>query len=130
MADWIHKTTLQYHVSISETKLPDPPASNYVKNPLPDRATILAIAQKYRKLTVDTVSEMNQTEKDAVDAADAAAAATADKAYAKAENEKRYLKGLVLALLDEINDLRDEHSLAHRTPAQAKTAIENKIDSL
>ncbi len=42
---------------------------------------------------------------------------------------KKYLKAIVELMLDEINTLRALHSLSDRTLAQAKTAIDNKIDS-
>lgn len=42
---------------------------------------------------------------------------------------KKYLQAIVSLLLDEINTLRALHSLTDRTIAQAKTAIDNKIDS-
>lgn len=129
MADWIHKTTLQYLVSLGEPALPEA-AANYVRNPLPNRATILGIEQKYRKLSGSTVSEMTVGEKAAVDAVLEAAATLADKARAKLENQERHLSGLALTILDELNILRAEHSLAARTVAQLKTAIDNKIDSL
>jgi len=42
---------------------------------------------------------------------------------------RKYLKAIVQVTLDEINTLRALHSLADRTPAQAKAAIEGKIDA-
>ena len=39
------------------------------------------------------------------------------------------IRALALVVMDEINLLRAEHSLAARTPAQIRTAIKNKIDS-
>lgn len=40
---------------------------------------------------------------------------------------KRILKAVLLVILDEINLLRGLHSLAARTPAQARTAVKNKL---
>ena len=42
---------------------------------------------------------------------------------------KKYLKAIVQVTLDEINTLRGLHSLADRTLAQAKSAINSKIDA-
>lgn len=42
---------------------------------------------------------------------------------------KRALRAALLLILDEINILRGLHSLADRTPAQARTAFKNKLKS-
>jgi hypothetical protein len=42
---------------------------------------------------------------------------------------KRILKAVLLVILDEINILRGLHGLAERTPAQARTAVKNKLQT-
>lgn len=42
-------------------------------------------------------------------------------------NGKDLLKAVALVYLDEINELRAQHSLPARTPAQLKQAVKNKL---
>lgn len=43
--------------------------------------------------------------------------------------QNQLVRALGITLLDEINILRNQHSLAPRTKAQLRTAIRNKIDA-
>lgn len=65
---------------------------------------------------------------------DAATAASKDTSSRDGEKEwydnKRIFRALVEVLIDEINVLRTIESLPDRTLAQARTAIQGKIDSL
>ena len=77
---------------------------------------------------------MSQAEKDAIDAAEAAAADTAMRTEAKSPYTNLTARGWMFRALadvirDEINILRDKHSLPARTLAQLKTAIEARIDN-
>jgi hypothetical protein len=47
----------------------------------------------------------------------------------KVNDSEALLRALVLVMVDEINILRAEHSLADRTAAQVRTAIKNKLNS-
>jgi len=100
----------------------------------PDISSVLAVARRYWKVIGTTVSEMNTGQKNAVDAAIVAAADQALRASARGQYDGQTTAGqafraLVKVLLDEINTLRAQHSLADRTLAQAKTAIQSAIDS-
>jgi len=93
------------------------------------------------KVDAGIVRELTQQEKDDRAAAQAAAAAQAvldQIAYSRTQ-AKSYvdsglsdigliIRALAVTIKDEINILRSEHSLAARTNAQLKTAIQNKID--
>ena len=47
----------------------------------------------------------------------------------KVNDSEALLRALVLVMVDEINILRAEHSLADRTAVQVRTAIKNKLNS-
>jgi predicted DNA-binding protein (UPF0251 family) len=66
-----------------------------------------------------------------IDAATAASRVTISRDGEKeAYDNKRLFRALVEVLLDEINALRTIEGLPDRTLAQARTAIQGKIDSL
>lgn len=66
-----------------------------------------------------------------IDAATAAAKDTTSRDADKASyDSKRLFRALVEVLLDEINALRTIEGLPDRTLAQARTAIQGKIDNL
>ena len=119
--------------------------------------TLLQIPIKYLKWVSNDVSEMTGPEKTAVDVAEAAAIIAGAKAAAKAfqdalDAQGRLMRTIVKLVVDEINTLRKrdrdrsvdvaaatsladlktrwaaESSLADRTYAQAKTAIEVLVD--
>ncbi len=70
MSDVVHRTTLEYRVSVHT---PDFPSGTWVINP--DLSLLVGlIERKYWKVVGDDVLEMTQPEKDAVDAAEAQAA--------------------------------------------------------
>lgn len=77
-------------------------------------------AQDPMPFTLADIDPPTQAEKDAE-----------RRAAAKAEYDAKTLaKAIVLVMLDEINALRARAGLPERTAAQAKTAIEAKIDGL
>lgn len=89
---------------------------------------------KYWKVVDSSVVEMTQEEKDAIDSAEAAALLSSQRVGAKSKLDGMVPEHLVLRaamgiIKEEVNILRDLHSLAPRTLAQLKTAIKNKIDS-
>ena len=83
----------------------------------------------------DTVIEMTQADKDALTATTATLNTANARVLAKAildqalADNSMILRAVVEIIRDEINLLRAEHSLAARTNAQIKTAIQNKVDS-
>ena len=90
--------------------------------------------RKYWKVVSTDVVAMTAGEQAAVDAAEAAAADSVLRTSATGQfdgqtTEGQALRALVKVLLDEVNILRAQHSLADRTLAQAKTAIQNAINN-
>ena len=53
----------------------------------------------------------------------------AKELFDKAKSEGLILRAFMLIVMDELNILRDLHSLAPRTKVQLRNAIRNKIDS-
>lgn len=99
----------------------------------PDLTAVAGFDVKYwvrQASPVDTVTLKNQAARDAVDAAEAQAAIDADRLEAKAAYDRRDLKGFALAVLDEFNILRAQHSLNARTEQQLKAAHSNKVDAI
>jgi len=96
------------------------------------RNLLKTVQQKYlKKLNNDPV-EMSSAEKVAVDDALATFLETQFRMSQKANfdgSQGVYLRALVKVLLDEINILRSQHSLTPRTLTQAKTAVQNAIDT-
>jgi hypothetical protein len=99
----------------------------------PDLSSVAGLAEKYWKVVGSAVDPMTAQEQSDVDAAEAAAADAAMRTGAKAAYDGQTVDGqklraLVEVLLREVNILRQQHSLADRTLAQAKAAIQQAID--
>lgn len=146
MASVLNRTTKEYLPSVNT---PDYPTVDWIINP--DVSALAGVPTKYWNISGDTVTEMTQPEKDAVDAAEQANF-IAQARQALKDNYNQSIvsdKAIVLMLLDEINILRAAlaeikaeikpnaltNALTYntdnpRTPAQAKTAYDNKVDSL
>lgn len=133
MADVFNRITPQY---IQSVHTPDFNPADWAINP--DVSAAVGQPVRYWFLTGATNAEGAEI----VDIVDAATQASIDAAIADGRNvadqtgqknayvEQRVLEGMALVLLDEINILRAEHALADRTAAQARTAVNAKIDSL
>ena len=143
MSSWLHRTdkTFLDRVSPNDMKLRFPALvfvdgnGNAESNATwlfgPDLTAVAGFASKYWNIVGDVVSLMSQAERDAVDAQLAADALTRDRENEKERyNAEKSLKALALIVMDEINVLRALHSLSDRTPAQIKTAFNNKVDTL
>jgi hypothetical protein len=149
MADVVHRTTVEYRKSV-DTVGYDPAV--WIHNP--NLSALVAVPQKYWKVSGDSVLEMTAGEKTTVDQAQAAAALAADKATSKLECDLRYFKALVKILIDQFNLLRQRDAAraaalaeastfaAYKTAMaaiatmqditadQARTAIKNEIDAM
>jgi len=80
----------------------------------------------YWVITGDVITEMSQAEKDAVDAA-ILSDARDDAIEAEIDNLESVLRQLTKLIVDELNILRQEHSLPDRTLAQVKTQLRNDL---
>ena len=128
MANWLHRTTKEFLSSVSPASLPEPQV-NYIESP--DLSAVSGFPNIYWIITGDVISLINSVSRDAVDVQIAADALTADRDRNKTRlSGEKVLKAVVLVMIDEINLLRAQHSLSARTPSQAITAVENKIESL
>ena len=128
MASVLNRTTKQFRTSVHTD---DFPTVDWIINP--DLSAVVGFASKYWIITGDVVTLMTNEApdflRDAIDAAVAAANEAANRVDEKARyDNERALKAIVLLVIDEINILRAQHGLADRTPAQAKTAFDNKVD--
>ena len=156
MANVVDRTTLE---TLRSVHTPNYSSLAYVINP-PNFDLIEATPRKYRKISGDTLSVMNQAEMDAADAAEAQALidalnAAAKSVYDTAQDEySKPLKAVALVILNELN-LHAEKinailaaidaatSLTNlqtriaaiadyptRTAEQFKTAVDTKVDEL
>lgn len=80
MSNVLNRTTKQYLISVST---PDYPDVDWIVNP--DLSSVIGIAQKYWKISGDSVSEMTSEEKAVVDAAEASATPATGENYLTAE---------------------------------------------
>ena len=128
MGDWVHRATKQFLRSVSPASLAEAKA-NYISQP--DLSAVSGFPNKYWIITGDVITLMDQATRDAVDTQETADALTGDRDRNKTRlSKEKVLKALALVMIDEINLLRAEHGLSARTPPQAITAVENKIESL
>lgn len=79
MSAWLHRTTLRYLPSTSESKLPEP-VNDYVRDP--DLSAVIGQPKKYWIINGDTVRMGDANEQSAVDTAEAAASLLAARAEA------------------------------------------------
>ncbi len=122
MADYLHRTTLQYLKSTSPADLPDG-LINYIK--YPDLSAVQGQPVKYWEISGDIVSLADQTTRDAIDAAELSN--DRDTNAARMDDIEDITRALALATLDEINILRAQHSLNARTISQLKAATRGKL---
>lgn len=93
----------------------------------PDLSQVVGVETKYWNLVGDVVTEMSASERAAVDAAELSN--LRDRISDKIDEIETFERAFALVLLDEINLLRSELSLAPRTPAQLKAAVRAKMDN-
>ncbi len=101
---------------------PDYPVSDWIINP--DMSAVLGVNSKYWRVTGNIVSVMSAPEMAAIDAA---ALEAGDDAIADEINSKGLLKAFALVMLDQINELRDDHGRGAISASQLKTAIRSKL---
>ena len=125
MANVINKSTLKYLTSVNT---PDYDPGEWIINPVLPKCE-----SKYWKYvsSSNTIKEMTELQKAAVDQAeaDAAVQAAIDLKDINIQLPK-VNKAAHLVDLDLINELRAANSLAVITPAQYKTLVMDKYDSL
>jgi len=124
MPRWLHRTTKQLLRSVPSGELPEAQA-NYIEEP--DLSAVTGQPSKYWTITGDIIALKSQAERDAVDAADLST--QRDNATNQLDPIEDILRAFALVVLDEINILRTQHSLADRTIAQLKTAVRSKLGS-
>ena len=125
MPNYLHRTTKQYLVSVSPISLLEPEA-NYIIDP--DLSAVVSFGSQYWIITGDVVTLMILAERDVVDAD--ALTASRDSVMAQLDGVEDILRALAMVMLEEINELRDQHQqLAPRTLAQLKTAMRNRLGS-
>lgn len=135
MANVIHRTTLEYRRSASESDHPEPAWKHN-----PDMSAVAAVPPRYWKAPPDWDApsagplEMTQAEKDAADAAILETSKDNELAPLQAGDYPDLLRALALVLMDEINLIRAEietrhsqASLPQRTPAQLIAALRAKM---
>lgn len=122
MPNYLHRTTLDYRVSVSPVELEEP-ETNYIKDP--DLSVVGTFPNQYWTITGDIVTLKTPSERDVVDAV--AVETARDSAVTVMDRTENLLRALALTILDEVNVLRSQHGLAPRTAAQLRTGIRNKL---
>lgn len=120
MSSVLNRTTRQFRVSVNT---PDFPVADWIINP--DMSATVGEPQRYWVITGDVVSVMNQSAKDAVDAQ--IETDRLDSIADQLDQTQTFFKAFAQVMLDEINLLRGQHSLAPRTLSQLKTAVRGKL---
>lgn len=120
MANVLNRTTKEY---IESANTPDFPVLNWIINP--DLTQVAGFDSIYWVIADDTVSLMPQAERDVLDAAilDNQRNALVNRL----DGVEDILRAFASVVVDEINTLRQQHSLPERTMAQVKTATRNKL---
>ena len=124
MPNYLHRTSKEYLLSVSPSSLPEPVA-NYIIAPI--LSAVVGYPSKYWIITGDDVTLMDQAARDAVDVAEIAA--NRDDVAGQMDSMENIIRAFALAVLDEFNVLRAQHSLPERTISQLKTAVRNKLGS-
>ena len=124
MATVVNTETLAIRRSVDVGEFPPPTWEQLTSSSAADAD---AIPARYRKWTGSAVAEMTPGEKSAVDAA---AATAADDGEMGGFDRRGALAAFALLVLEELNTLRAEHGLSQRTPAQLKSAIRSKMESI
>ena len=120
MANVLNRTTKQY---LKSANTPDYPVLDWIINP--DISLVQGFPSKYWNISGDTVSLMTQLERDAVDLAETQA--ERDRIISEIDQLENILRAFAGVITDEINLLRQQHSLPDRTLSQLRTAIRNKL---
>lgn len=116
----LNRTTLEYTRS--------PSGDNFDTNVYvvdPDMSPVDGVSTKYWLLTGDVLSVMDQAAQDAVDAVE-----TTDRLDAisdRLDDSEDIQRAFARLVMDELNILRANDSLAPRTLSQLKTGLRNKL---
>lgn len=136
--DWVNRTTKQHLSRMSPGDMSlefggsfvgaDGNAASTVEwiyNP--DITLVSDHPTKYWVIVGDAISLMSQAEQDVITATELDN--ERDNTVGTLDSTEDLLRAFALTLLDEINTLRSQHSLAPRTIAQLKSAIRAKLGS-
>ena len=133
---WLRRTDSKHEPTLSPRKMernyglvftnPDGTANGNAEWILnPDLSAVTGQPTKYWIITGDVVTLMNQAARDGVDAA--TQSARLDSVANELDQTQTIMRAFAEVVLDEINILRDQHSLTPRTLAQLKTAVRGKL---
>lgn len=122
MANVLNRTTKQYLESVNT---PDFNPVDWIINP--DLSQVTGFPSKYWSISGDTVSLLSQAERDALDLSELEV--SRDQIVDQLDDLEDILRAFAQVVMDEINILRQQHTLPDRTLEQLKTAIRNKMGS-
>jgi hypothetical protein len=118
----IHRTTLQYLVSVNTPDYPEP-----TWKWAPDMSQVVGIAPIYWKWDAGTERPIPMTAGEQAVVNTAIETARRDSEASQLTQVENILRAIVLVVLDEINVLRSALLLTTRTESQVRTAIRNKL---
>lgn len=123
MANVLSRTTKQY---IKSVHTPNYPISDWIYSP--DLSAITGFSSIYWTITGDSVTLMSESERNTVDEGRAAQALELERTEQKNRvDSEKLIRAMAVVIMNEINLLRSEHSLASRSISQFRTAIKNQI---
>lgn len=120
MANFLNRTTRQYVMSADPA---EHPVVDWIINP--DVSSVAGFRTVYWIVTGDVVTLMDQAARDAVDAAEIESGR--DETMTEIDDTEALLRAFAQSVMDELNILRAEYSLAPLTLAQLRTAMRNKF---
>ena len=129
MANYIHRTTLEYYYSTSISELAFP-VEDYIVQP--DLTAVIDCPRRYWQVEGDVISLVSQQARDLIDAN--RTIAQRDDIADGVDDRNTLLYAVIKLLMSEINDLSTEvndlgGSRPIRTRAQFKQALRNELDS-
>ena len=126
MGNFVNRATLEDVRSVNDVDYIDPPWL-FVAPGSGNETIIDTVPARYRKISGDTLSEMDAGEKAMVDTN--ALNDSRDRLADELDQVENILRAFMLVVIDGFNQLRAQHSLAPYTTAQLKAAIRNKMGS-
>lgn len=141
MSSWINRTTVEYieraSPSVMATRYPadvpfvNPGNGNAQSNAAwihnPSLAAVEGLPHRYWQITGNAVTAVPVPQRQAID--DALQAGRRDAAADRLDDVEWVMRASALVLLDEINTLRDQHSLPPISVANFKADVRAKLGS-
>ena len=118
---WLHRTDKTVLRSVASADLPEPIA-RYIEEP--DLSAVAGQPVKYWVVTGDTISLASPAQQNAIDTV--LLASRRDGLANEIDQSETFMRAFSVVVIDELNLLRAQPSLASLSPAQLKTPVRTK----